>query len=90
MSADKRIYKLMYWSTRKTGDQQEPYGQQDFDMTDYPPGHAMEGTEMSRTYQRLYDDPTIYRLEIWRFFTGFDRDVPGRSRPKTKNHGPDI
>ena len=76
----------MYWSTRKKGDQEEPFGQQDFDMTDDPPmspvsagalrgspGHPMDNTEMSKAYQRLYDDPTIYKLQIWRFFAGFER-----------------
>jgi len=82
--AMKTIYKLMYWSTEKQGDREEAFGQDDFDMTDHPPGHPMENTEMSRVYQRLYDDPTIYKIEIWQFFAGFDRSVPGWVRPKAK------
>ena len=74
----------MYWSTEKKGDREEPFGQDDFDMTDHPPGRPMVNTEMSRVYQRLYDDPTIYKIEIWQFFAGFDRSLPGWARPITK------
>lgn len=91
----RRVSRLIYWSVNKVGDQEEPFGQQDFDLTDYPPmslrnanglrgspGHPMDGTELSRVYQRLYDDPSIFKIEIWEFFAGFDRNVPGRLRPK--------
>ena len=71
------IYKLVYWSVNKQGDQEDAFGEQDFDMSDHPPGHPMDNTEMSRVYQRLYDDPTIFKVEIWEFFAGFKRRVPG-------------
>ena len=90
------VVRLIYWSVCKVGNQEEPYGHQDFDMTDAPlplrsasglrgaPGHPMYGTELSRTYERLYDDPTIYKIEIWQFVAGFDRNVPGRLQPKVE------
>lgn len=78
----KVIYKLVYWSTRSEGNQ--PYGQQDFDMTDQPPANSMQDGRLSEVYGRLYEDPTIYKLEIWQFFGGFERSVPGRTRPEDR------
>ena len=66
------MYKLIYWSSRYTSPY-KPYGEQVYDLTDHPPGHPMDGTELSRVYQRLYDDPTIYKIEIWQLFAGFER-----------------
>lgn len=65
-------YKLIYWSSRVTSPY-KPYGEQVYDLTDHAPGDPMDGTELSEVYQRLSDDPTIYKIEIWQLFAGLER-----------------
>lgn len=65
--------KLIYWSTRNEGDKDNPYGQQEFDLADQVRGDPLSVTAVAKAYQRLYDDPTIYKLEIWRLLTSFER-----------------
>lgn len=66
--------KIIYWSTQKEGDQEEPFGQQIFDLADQVRGEPLSVTAVAKSYQRLYNDPTIYKLEIWRYMTGFERE----------------
>jgi len=70
----RQIYRLIYWTTdNPEGDPEKPIITDPIDMTGHPPGHPMDNTELSRKYQRLYEDPGVYKLQIWKFFAGFER-----------------
>jgi len=82
-------YRVIYWSTRKKGHRWEPYGKQDFPikgpdedkrpLCDDPNSEAMSDEGLQAFVKRLSDDPTIYKLEIWRreLIGGFERGAPG-------------